>query len=379
MKIVFIAIKGMDVIGGIETYTVELGRRLVSEGHEVIVYCMQTPEYSKAFEYQGMQVIPLKTLKHKYFEKMALVIAASFHQITLKKVDVVHYHAVGPSLFAFIPRLMGRYTVFQSHGHEWERSSWNSIARTFFKLAEKLTFSFVNDSTAVSKALSNYYQFKYSKPVTYIPSGINIIPEHEADNILEYGVKPNEYFLYVGRLSREKRIHDLIKAFNLLNNTNTKLVIVGKERKGDEDYRAELTNLSKNNDNIIFTGAAYGPALAEWYSNALAYILPSQMEGLPITLLEAMSFGRCCIASDIEANQEALAEKGLIYPVGNIARLAKHLEFAEHYPDLAAKQGKVLQQHAIKNYTWSFVANEFLKFYKKSQNTLGHNPIVLPK
>lgn len=379
MKIVFIAIKGMDVIGGIETYTVELGRRLANAGHEVIVYCMKTAEYSEPFEYQGMQVIPLKTLKHKYFEKMALVIHASLHQLTLKNVDVVHYHAVGPSLFAFIPRLMGRYTVFQSHGHEWERSSWNIIARTFFKIAEKLTFKFANDYTAVSKTLSYYYENKYKKPVTYIPSGINVIPEHESEQILDYGVKPNQYFLYVGRLSREKRVHDLIKAYNQLGTTTNKLVIVGKERKGDEDYRDELDLLSRDNPNIIFTGAAYGPTLAEWYSNASAYVLPSQMEGLPISLLEGMSFGRCCIASDIEANQEALAQKGLVYPVGNIDCLVKHLQFVQRYPELAAKQGKLLQQHALKHYTWNFVASEFLKFYQKSQTPLTHSEAVLPK
>ncbi len=365
MKIAFIAIKGIDVIGGIETYTVELGKRLVQAGHQVIVYCIKSPAHRVPFSHEGILFYPLPTLHHKYLEKITLVFLASLHQFSIPKLDVVHYHAVGPSIFSFIPRLFGRYTVFQSHGHEWERSSWNGMARLFFRLAETATFLFVNDASAVSKNLKHYYEHKYQKQVTYIPSGITPRSPQRLQQNLHYGVQPQGYFLYVGRLSREKRIEDLIQAYQRIPNCPLKLVIVGKERPEDKAYVNELKQLSQTNAHIIFTGAAYGDALIEWYSNAFTYVLPSAIEGLPITLLEAMSFSRCCIASDIPANAEALAGKGLIYPQGDIGALQQQLEYVIKHPDFVRNTGDTLLQHAHDHYTWASITEKFSRFYQK--------------
>ena len=367
MKIAFIAIKGIDRIGGVETYTVELGKRLVDAGHQVIVYTAKTPEYPVPFYYHGMRIIPLATLSHKYFEKMLLVIHASLHQFSVKGIDVVHYHAVGPSLFAFLPRLVGRYTVFQSHGHEWERNSWNGLARLFFQLSEKLTFWFANDSTAVSRTLQQYYQDKYGKRVTYIPTGIT--PRlHPAtlNKIARYGVSSGSYILYVGRLSREKRVHDLIQAYQQLTQPRVKLVIVGSARDQQDPYANELKALADGNPNIVFTGAVYGEELAEWYNHAFVYVLPSQMEGLPITLLEAMSLGCCCIASNIDANTEALGGKGILFPTGNTTALKDHLQDVLNNPVRVKEIGATLYQHVLHHYTWTLVTDQFIQFYQKA-------------
>jgi capsular exopolysaccharide synthesis family protein len=366
LKIAFIAIKGIDRIGGVETYTVELGKRLVDAGHQVIVYTAKTPAHPVPFYYQGMRIIPLSTIHHKYFEKMVLVIHASLHQFSVKGIDVVHYHAVGPSLFSFLPRLIGRYTVFQSHGHEWERSSWNGLARLFFHVSEKLTFWFANDATAVSRTLQQYYQQKYGKNVTYIPTGIT--PRlHPAvlNKIARYGVTPGSYILYVGRLSLEKRVHDLIQAYQQLQQPRVKLVIVGSARAQDP-YAAELKALASGNPDILFTGAVYGEELAEWYDNAYVYVLPSQMEGLPITLLEAMSLGRCCIASDIDANTEALDGKGILFPTGDTAALRDRLQEALDDPARVQQIGTTLYQHVLNHYTWTLVTDQFIRFYQKA-------------
>lgn len=372
MKIVFIAIKGIDVIGGIETYTVELGQRLVKSNHEVVIYCMKSEKKSKPFEYKGMMIIPLPTVRHKYFEKMVLVFLASFHQLTIKNIDIVHYHAVGPSIFSFIPRLFGRYTVFQSHGHEWERDSWNAIAKLFFHTSEKLSFLFSNSASAVSKSLKNYYEERYNKPVEYIPSGITPKLPLPLQINKKFSVKKSSYLLYVGRLSKEKRIHDLISAYNAIKNCSLKLVIVGKERPEDKEYVQQLKTLSSQNSNIIFTGAAYNEALTEWYSNAYAYILPSGMEGLPITLLEAMSFSRCCIASDIAANTEALGGNGITYPVGNIEKLKEKIEYIIENPLITEKLGNALLKRVYNNYTWESITQDFIKYYTKNTTQLNH-------
>ncbi len=140
---------------------------------------------------------------------------------------------------------------------------------------------------------------------------------------------------------------------------------MGKERPEDTEYVNNLKQISKNNNDIIFTGAVYGDALIEWYSNALAYILPSAIEGLPITLLEAMSFSRCCIASDIPANREALDGKGFTYPLGNVQALQQQLEHIITNPDVAQSTGDTLLRHAYDHYTWHGIANQFLSFYQK--------------
>lgn len=366
LKIAFIAIKGIDRIGGVETYTIELGRRLVDAGHQVIVYTATTPEHPTPFYYQGMRIIPLPTLRHKYFEKMVLVILASLHQFSVKGIDVVHYHAVGPSLFSFLPRLIGRYTVFQSHGHEWERNSWNWVARLFFQLSEKLTFWFASDSTAVSCTLQQYYQQKYHQDVTYIPTGITPrLHPPVVKTITAYGVTAGGYILYVGRLSLEKRVHDLIQAYQQLVQPRVKLVIVGSARAQDP-YGDELQALANGNPNIVFTGAVYGEALAEWYGNAFVYVLPSQMEGLPITLLEAMSLGCCCIASDIDANSEALGGKGILFPTGQPAALRDCLQAALDDPSAVQQIGAALYQRVLTHYTWTLVTDQFIQFYQKA-------------
>lgn len=374
VKIAFIAIKGIDRIGGVETYTVELGRRLVDAGHQVVVYMARTPQHRKLFLYQGMQVIPLPTFRHKYFEKMVLVILASFHQFSIPDLDVVHYHAVGPSLLAFVPRLGGRYTVFQSHGHEWERNSWNAIARWFFQISERLTFWFANDYTAVSRALTAYYQQKYRKVVTYIPTGIAPrLYDAPLQELARYGVERGGYILYVGRLSAEKRVHDLIAAYQQLVEPRVRLVIVGSARAGDS-YGERLHQQAGDDPNILFTGAVYGEELAAWYSNAYVYVLPSQMEGLPITLLEAMGAGCCCIASDIDANREALADKGILFPTGDVAALCERLQQALAAPAWVQSKGQILRQHVLGHYTWQQVTEQFISFYQKAcpaQASLG--------
>ncbi|MGB1254284.1 MAG: glycosyltransferase family 4 protein [Thiolinea sp.] len=365
MKIAFIAIKGIDVIGGIETYTIELGKRLAESGHEVIVYCMKSKTHTEPFRHAGILFYPLPTIRHKYLEKITLVFLATLHQFKIPGLDIVHYHAVGPSIFSFIPRLFGRYAVFQSHGHEWERDSWNVIARVFFRVSESMTFLFANDSSAVSKNLKDYYEKKYKKSVTYIPSGITPRAPRKLQQNIQHDVQRHGYFLYVGRLSKEKRIEDLINAYRHIKTNQLKLVIVGKERPQDKEYVSELKQLSQHDDNIIFTGAAYGDELVEWYSNALAYILPSAIEGLPITLLEAMSFSRCCIASDIPANSEALDNKGFTYPLGDVEALKKHMEYVINHPDIAQTKGDMLLRHAYDNYTWPHITEQFIRFYNK--------------
>ena len=361
MKIIYIAIKGIEKIGGIETYTFQAGKRLASMGHEVIVYTLKNKNHSKTYKYKGMTIIPLSAFRNSSLAKLFLVIHASLHQFTIKDVDVIHYHAIGPSLFCFIPRLIGRKTVVQSHGHEWQRSSWGRLATMFFHFAEKYSFVFANRITSVSKELKNDYEKKYDREVQYIPNGVN--PAHllMANQIKKFGIQENNYILFLGRISKEKGIHYLIKAYQQLN-TSMRLVIVGEQREGDK-YLSELKELAGKNPNILFTGIATGDLWREWYSNAGVFVLPSEIEGLPTSLLEAMSFGRCCLISDIAANREALGNTGAIFSNTSVTSLRQELEKLLDNPELRTELGQSAKKRADTVYGWDSISKDLEKFY----------------
>lgn len=361
MKIVYIAIKGIEKIGGIETYTFEAGRRLAAMGHEVIIYTLKNELHTKTYQYEGMTIIPLSAFRNSSLAKLFLVIHASFHQFTIRNVDVVHYHAIGPSLFCFIPRLIGRKTVVQSHGHEWQRSSWGWLATKFFHFAEKYSFIFASQITSVSKELKNDYEKKYDRKVHYIPNGVNPAKPLQANLIKKFGVTQDNYILFLGRISREKGIHFLIEAYLKLK-TSMPLVIVGEQREGDK-YFAELKELANGNPNILFTGIASGDLWREWYSNAGIFILPSEIEGLPTSLLEAMSFSRCCLISDIAANREALGGTGAIFKNADAESLHNELKKLINDPKLRKEMGQLAKIRTDTTYGWDSISKELEKFY----------------
>lgn len=366
MKIVFIAIKGIDKIGGIETYTRELGQRLVKNGHEIIVYTLKDEVHQAPYSYKGMSIIPLPAIHKSILAKLSLVILASFHQFKHRNVDLVHYHAIGPSMFCFIPRLIGRTTVVQSHGHEWKwtRSDFKKLETVFLHFAEKVAFIFASRITAVSKDLKNDYEKKYNRSVQYIPNGISEVCPLKANFIKKVGAKENNYILFLGRISKEKGIHHLIKAYQKLE-TSMQLVIVGQQRQGDS-YLSELQDLADANPNILFPGIATGDLWSEWYSNAAISVLPSETEGLPIALLEAMSFGNCCLTSDISPNKEALADAGLTFKSTNVSSLVERLQQLINNPKQRESLGLAAKERVYSEYTWNKVTRELERFYLSS-------------
>ena len=382
MKIIYIAIKGIDKIGGIETYTAEVGQRLAKMGHEIIVYTLKTEEHSRPYPYKGMTIIPLPAFHNSSLAKLFLVILASLHQFKHRNVDLVHYHAIGPSLFCFIPRLTGRKTIVQSHGHEWQRASWGRMATKFFHFAEKYSFKFANKITSVSKELKADYEKIYDRTVKYIPNGINDAKPLPASAIEKLGAQEKNYILFLGRISREKGIHYLIEAYQKLD-TSMQLVIVGQQREGDT-YLEELKVLSNDNPNILFPGVATGDLWSEWYSNAGVFVLPSEIEGLPISLLEAMSFGNCCLTSDIPANREALGDVGATFENTNVDSLYKELKILVDNPEKRETLGIAARKRVYKEYTWDKVALELESFYQETADgsyeaTLTSQTIQLQK
>lgn len=361
MKIIFVVVKNIPYPGGIEKYTEEVGSRLAAKGHEVIVYTMRHFGINN-HTFKGMQIKPLWTIKSKFLEKIIAAFIGTIKSCCEKNTSIIHMHAFGPAMFCFLPKLLGKKVVVQGHGIEWKRAKWGYFGRTFLRLSEKLSVAFPHAITVVSKVQQQYLATKYHKKSTYIPTGTSKPNIFLPKLIFKYNLKGNDYILCVARFVREKGIHTLISAYNKIN-TTFKLIIAG-DASNDSAYKEELQALAKNNPNVIFTGNATGQLLAELYSNCYLFVLPSEIEGLPIALLEAMSYGNCCLTSNIPENLEALNNFGYTFNNKDGSDLATKLNILIHDSAKVEAVKKNAQHHALENYSWDTITDNLEVLYK---------------
>ncbi len=363
MKIAYIVLKGMPIGGGIEKYTEELGSRLVKRGHDVLVYTMRHYGNSRDGYYQGMKIVTVPTLKTRSLEKIVASFTATLKHLFTEKADIVHFHAFGPAMFCILPRILGRKVVVQGHGIEWQRSKWNAAGKLFLKITEIPSVRFPHLVTVVSRTQQKYLFQKYGIKSVYIPTGVNP-PKKEPPQIIKkkYGLEGGDYILFAARLVKEKGVHYLIRAYNRLR-TSVKLVIAG-DAMHEERYKQELYKLAGNNKNIIFTGFVTGKLLRELFSNCYLFVLPSELEGLPTALLEAMSYGNCCLVSDIPENLEALGGYGYTFKNRSVEDLLKKLEFLLQNKEAVESVKKRAREYVLKNYSWDKIASDFEKLYK---------------
>ena len=360
MRIVYIVLKGMPLGGGIEKYTEEIGSRLVANGHNVIVYTMKHYGATSGF-YKGMKIKTVPTIRTRSFEKITTSVAATSWNLFEPNVDIVHFHAFGPAMFCFLPRILGRKIVVQGHGLEWKRTKWGLVGKSFLKLAEVPSVRFPHVVTVVSKVQKEYLAKKYGIHSVYIPTGVNSPLMEEPDIIKKYGLKGNDYILFAARLVREKGAHYLIQGYNSLN-PDLKLVIAG-DAEHEASYKSELLSLAKGNKNIIFPGFVTGKTLNELMSNCYTFVLPSEIEGLPTGLLEAMSYKNCCIVSDIPENLEALNGHGYSFKNKNIADLSRTIEYLINNRDAVESVKAPAQKYVLGNFSWDKIAEQFEELY----------------
>ncbi len=360
MRIAYIAVKGIPIGGGIEKLTEEIGSRMVQKGHHVIVYCSR--DYGTLDgEYKGMELRTVPSINTKTMHKLSICFNATLDVVKRNDTDIVHVHAVGPSLFSIFPRLKGIPTVVQTHGLEWKRDKWGMIGTTFFRLADYTAVYFPNKTTSVSKVQKQFYENKFGRKVVYIPTGVSNVTRRGANEILGWGLKPERYILFAARLVEEKGAHFLIDAFRSLQ-TDMKLVIAGDAAHA-EKYKALLREKADGDNRIIFPGFVTGGPLEELFSNAYLFCLPSTLEGLPIALLEAMSYGNCCVASDIPENLEAIGAYGYTFKNRDIDDLRCLLEDLVRNPAKVREKKRLAREHVLKNYSWDMVAGQMEALY----------------
>ncbi len=353
-------IGGRGVIGkysGIETYYEETGKRLARRGHQVTVYCRRhfTPA---GRNHNGMRIVRLPTIRSKHLETLVHTLLSTIHAC-FSGHDVVHYQALGPSLFSFVPRLFGKKTIVTVQGLDWQRKKWSWFARSVLKKSEWSASRMPNQTVLVSNTLQERFQSKYRRQYVYIPNGTELRERKLGPHLEQLGLTSDRYILFLGRFSPEKNCDLLIDAFEQIQ-TPMKLVLAGGSAYPDE-YTARLR--SRENDRVKILQWLSGDALHEVLTNAALFVLPSDLEGLSLSLLEAMGAGICVLASDNPENREAIADCGFTFKGGDVDDLARMLGVLCDSPELREEYGQKGRLRVKAHYLWEEVVSKIEATY----------------
>ncbi|PIR14016.1 glycosyl transferase family 1 [Candidatus Falkowbacteria bacterium CG11_big_fil_rev_8_21_14_0_20_39_10] len=373
MKIVFIGQKGIPAKGGgVERHVEELATRLVRAGHEVMVYTRPGYVCKNLKEYKGVKLISLPSIHTKHFDAITSTFLACLDLIFKREVDIVHFHSIGPSSLILLVKIFKpRVPVIATfHTQCYYHKKWGVIARAYLKFGEFICCLMADKTIAVSKNLKKYGENKYKRKMYYIPNGVSIGNNLKPYKIKNWNLKEGGYILTVSRLVKHKGLHYLIEAYKDLK-TDKKLVITGGGAFTD-DYVEELKLISEGNKNIIFTGNQIGDALSELYSNAYFFVQSSEFEGLSIALLEAMSYGRAVLVSDIPGNKEVVEEISLTFRNKDVVDLGKKMEHLLENPELVKEIGRVGKARVKKYYNWEDIVDDIINVYK---NVLGNKKL----
>lgn len=358
--------------GGVEIVVEQLSTRMVKMGHEVDAYNrsghhvsgdkFNLADYDKIKEFDGVRIIRIPTVQKKGFSALVYSFLASIC-VSFKDYDVVHYHAEGPCAFMWIPSLFGIKTVATIHGLDWARSGkWGSMASSFIKFGEKVAVNFSSNIIVLSKHVQQYFLESYNRTTNLIPNGVDRPKKHMADKIKsKYGLMGNDYILSLSRLTREKRIDLLIEAFKKTD-TEKKLVIAGGSSDSGE-YVESLKKLASGDDRIIFTGFIQGDEMAELYSNAYLYCLPSELEGMPLSLLEAMSYGNCCLVSDIDENVDVVRNYGISFKTNDMDDLCAKLDDLINNHKIVDECRAGVTEYVCGKYNWDDITQKTIELY----------------
>lgn len=356
--------------GGVEIVVEELSTRMAALGHQVTCYNRGGHHVSGArfdgqnlSEYRGVTVRTVWTLDKK---GLAAVTSSFFAAVccAFSRVDVIHIHAEGPAFMCWLPKLLGKRVVVTVHGLDWQREKWKSgFGAKYIHAGEKMAVRFADAIIVLSKNVQAYFKDTYGRDTVWIPNGVSR-PEYVAAEEItrQFGLEKDEYILFLGRLVPEKGIHYLIEAFRKAD-TDKKLVIAGGASDTD-DYAAQLKSMAEGDDRILFTGFVQGRTLEELYSNAWVYVLPSDVEGMPLSLLEAMSYGNCCLVSDIPECAEVTKDKAAQFPKGNVAELSKQLQSLCRDTGRVSEYRATAQNYICETYHWDHVVQKTLELYQ---------------
>lgn len=357
--------------GGVEIVVENLASRMAEKGYDVTVYNrkghhVSGSEFDSESGKDKLSKVKIKTVFTFQNSSLNAIVYSilSAIRVSFSKCDVVHIHAEGPASMSFLPKIFGKKVIVTIHGLDWQRSKWGGFATKFLKYGEKNAAKYANEVIVLSKNVQKYFKDTYDRDTVYIPNAVDK-PEIKSDEEIKklYGLEKDGYILFLGRIVPEKGIHYLIKAYNELD-CGKKLVIAGGASHTSE-YVNQVKQLASGNNNIIFTDFVQGEVLEELYSNAYVYVLPSDLEGMPLSLLEAMSYGNCCITSDIAECTEVCEENAIYFKKSDINDLKNKLEFVLSNENEVKKYKEKSSDFICAKYNWNSVVEQTLELYKK--------------
>ncbi len=354
--------------GGVEIVVAELATRMAARGYDVTCYNRRGhhvggAEFDSAREkeYKGVKIKNVLTIDKKGLAAMTASVSAALCA-AFGRYDVVHFHAEGPCAMLWLPKLFGKRCIATIHGLDHQRAKWGKFASWYIRTGERCAVRFADDIVVLSENVKNYFKEKYNRDTVFIPNGVSRAEIKEADEITDkYGIYKDDYILFLGRLVPEKGVKYLIEAYRGLD-TDKKLVIAGGSSDTD-GYLGELRELAGDDERIIFTGFTQGRELEELYGNAYLYVLPSDLEGMPLSLLEAMSYGNCCLTSDIAECADVLGEFGLTFRQGDSSDLREKLQQLCDEPATVALYKEKAADYITARYNWDDVTNKTLRLY----------------
>ena len=361
--------------GGVEVVVEELALRLSARGNRVDAYNrfghhVSGKKYDQEYGwrgrkfYKGIRVYIVPTFRRSSLNAIVYsffaTIMALFHHY-----DVIHYHAEGPCAMLWLPHFLKRRIVVTIHGLDWQRAKWGNFASYVIKFGERMAAKYADDIIVLSENVRQYFADTYHREVTYIPNGISR-PEPQGAALIreKYGLERDGYFLFLGRIVPEKGLHYLIEAFAGLE-TDKRLVIAGGSSQA-MNYMEQIHRMAAKDDRILMTDFVQGQMLEELYANAYAFVLPSDVEGMAMTLLEAMSYGDCCLVSDIRENTEVVEDKALIFKKGDVKDLRSRLAWMLANPGEVCRMGEESADFICGKYDWDDVTERTLAVYKKA-------------
>ncbi len=366
--------------GGVEVVVDELSVRMAQMGHHVEAYNrfghhVSGKKYDQEYGWKG----------RKFYKGVRIYIVPTFRRSSLNAIvytffatimalfsfyDLFHYHVEGPCAMLWLPHFLKRKVVVTIHGLDWQRAKWGNFASFVIKFGERMAAKYADDVIVLSDNVKQYFADVYHREVTYIPNGINR-PKPQGQTVIEekYGLKKDGYFLFLARIVPEKGLHYLIEAFSGLE-TDKKLVIAGGSSQA-MDYMERIHRMAAEDERILMTDFVQGQVLEELYANAYAFVLPSDVEGMALTLLEAMSYGDCCLVSDIRENTEVVEDMALTFKKGDVRDLRRQLVWMLAHPEEVRRMGEASVDYICGKYDWDDVTRRTIAVYEKAAGQKG--------
>lgn len=355
--------------GGVEVVVEELSARLSRQGYEIEAYNrsgyhVSGKNFGNAIKkyYNQIRIIIIPTFKNRKLNAIVYSVLATLRAL-FGRYDVIHYHAEGPCVMLFLPKLFGYKIVATIHGLDWQRAKWGNFASRVLKFGEKMAAKHADEVIVLSHNVEKYFLETYGRKTHYIPNGINRPKIRECREInKKYGLESGGFILFLARLVPEKGLHYLIEAYERIK-TDKKLVIAGGSSHSFE-YIRKIQEMAAKDNRIIMTDFVQGVVLQELYSNAYLFVLPSDVEGMALTLLEAMSYGNCCLVSDIPENLEVVEDKAVFFRRASAEDLKEKLEYLLANPQKVREYKEQSGDFICGKYSWDEVVEQTKELYE---------------